>query len=267
LICTAEESAVTARRNAKARLVEVFSSIQGEGVLVGRRQVFVRTYGCNLRCTYCDSPETLKESGTPAACRIETAPGSWRFEAIPNPVAADTLTAIVRRYLAEPHHSLSITGGEPLLHAAFFERWLPQVRELGLHVFLETNGMLPGHLRRLLPLLDVVSMDYKAPSATGLSHEETRRRHSEFLRAASATEVYVKLVVTPGTTEEELADVVGTISDVDAAIPMILQPVTPFGHEPVPVPPSTLLRFHALASRRLDDVRVIPQTHKMMKMV
>src|SRR5436305_9702358 len=95
------------------RLVEVFSSLQGEGVLVGHRQVFVRTYGCNLRCTYCDSPETLKESGTPRQCRVETVPGSWSFRKIDNPVSAAELTAIVADYLVEPHHSLSITGGEP----------------------------------------------------------------------------------------------------------------------------------------------------------
>src|SRR5881227_32508 len=91
----------------KARLVEVFSSIQGEGILVGHRQVFVRTYGCNLRCTYCDSPETLKETGTPSHCRVETTPGSWQFHKIENPVGASQLTEIVRGYLAEPHHSIS----------------------------------------------------------------------------------------------------------------------------------------------------------------
>ena len=250
-----------------ARLVEVFSSIQGEGVLVGHRQVFVRTYGCNLRCTYCDSPETLKESAIPSRCRVETVPGSWTFHRVENPVASSALTEIVRGYLAEPHHSISITGGEPLLHAAFFEKWLPEARSLGLKVFLETNGMLPGHLRRLLPLLDTVSMDFKAPSATGLSAEETLRRHREFLEVAKTVNVYGKLVVTPGTTELELAAVIETIAAVDPAIPLILQPVTPFGYEPKTVPPSTLLRFHALASRRLREVRVIPQTHKMMKMV
>src|SRR5437763_5063105 len=93
----------------KARLVEVFSSIQGEGVLVGHRQVFVRTYGCNLRCTYCDSPETLKETPSPARCRVETVPGSWTFHTVENPVTPERLTEIVRGYLGEPHHSVSIT--------------------------------------------------------------------------------------------------------------------------------------------------------------
>src|SRR5580700_4802584 len=113
------------------RLVEIFSSIQGEGVLVGRRQVFVRTYGCNLRCTYCDSPETLKESGTPKECRVEKRAGSWEFHQAVNPVSSDQLTEIVSGYLVEPHHSISITGGEPLLHAGFLVNWLPEVRRLG----------------------------------------------------------------------------------------------------------------------------------------
>ena len=249
------------------RLVELFSSIQGEGVLVGHRQVFVRTYGCNLRCTYCDSPETLKESGSPPLCRVETTPGSWQFRTVSNPVAATDLTAIVRGYLSEPHHSLSVTGGEPLLHAAFLQNWLPEIRALGLKIFLETNGMLPDHLRRVLPLLDYVSMDFKAPSATGLTATLTQERHRAFLEIARATNVYGKFVVTPSTTETELDAVIETIVAVDAAIPLILQPVTPFGYEPRPTDPARMIAFHAHAARRLREVRVIPQTHKMMHLL
>lgn len=249
------------------RLVELFSSIQGEGILVGHRQVFVRTYGCNLRCTYCDSPETLKESGSPVHCRVETTPGSWQFRSVSNPVAMADLTEIVRDYLREPHHSLSITGGEPLLHAGFLQQWLPDVRELGLKVFLETNGMLPDHLRRVLPLLDYVSMDFKAPTATGLSAALTQERHRNFLQVARAVNVYGKFVVTPATSEEELDSVLETIEAVDPAIPLILQPVTPFGYEPLPVDPARMIAFHSRASRRLREVRVIPQTHKMMHLL
>lgn len=248
-------------------LVEVFSSIQGEGILVGHRQIFVRTYGCNLRCSYCDSPETLKESGRPVDCRVEEAPGSWLFRKVSNPVASNELTDIVRSYLSEPHHSISITGGEPLLHARFLENWLPEVRALGLKVFLETNGLLPDHLTRISSLLDYVSMDFKAPSATGMDAAQTWERHRAFLLSAGSAAIYGKLVVTPATSDEELDAVVSTIASVNRAIPLILQPVTPFGSEKVAVTPARMIALHARASRVLTEVRVIPQTHKMMSLL
>ena len=43
----------------KARIMEVFSSLQGEGVRLGERQIFVRFGGCNLQCDYCDEPDTI----------------------------------------------------------------------------------------------------------------------------------------------------------------------------------------------------------------
>ena len=249
------------------RLVEVFSSIQGEGVLVGHRQIFVRTYGCNLRCTYCDSPETLKESGIPKEARIEETPGSWQFQRVANPVAMDDLTQIVQNYLIEPHHSISITGGEPLLHEKFLQRWLPQVRELGLKTFLETNGLLPDHLSKVVGLLDYISMDFKAPTSTGLTSEKTWETHRRFLEVARATNVYGKCVITPNTTEAELDSVVDILCSVDRTIPLILQPVTPFGFETKAVSPSQMIQFHVRASQRLAEVRVIPQTHKMMQLL
>lgn len=252
-----------------ARLVEIFSSVQGEGALVGYRQIFVRTFGCNLRCTYCDSPETLKESGQPACCRVETSPGAWSFRQLPNPVGGLQLTEIVRGYLTEPHHSLSLTGGEPLLHARFLEQWLPDVRMLGLRVFLETNGLLPDHLRRITGLVDYISMDIKAPTATGKDPETTWRLHRAFLETAcnSPAQVYAKFVVTPATTDPELDAAIALIRQTGAEIPLILQPVTPFGCETRPTEPARLLSLQARASRALSDVRVIPQTHKMMALL
>lgn len=250
-----------------ARLVEVFSSIQGEGVFVGHRQLFVRTYGCNIRCTYCDSPETLKESPSPPFCRVEWASGKGEFSAVPNPLSPTQLTDIVKSFRQVPHHSIVLTGGEPLLQVRFWENWLPDVRALGLKTFLETNGLLPHHLQRILPYLDYISMDFKAPTATGLDAETTWETHRKFLEIARKTFVYTKLVVTPRTTDTEVDRVVELLSSVDASIPLILQPVTPFGSEAKSVSPARLLALQARAARRLEEVRVIPQTHKIMQLL
>ena len=58
-------------------LIEIFSSIQGEGKYVGCRQIFVRFEGCNLACRYCD---TENAPGAHPTCQIETHAGSRSFE-------------------------------------------------------------------------------------------------------------------------------------------------------------------------------------------
>jgi 7-carboxy-7-deazaguanine synthase len=60
-----------------ARLIEVFSAIQGEGLNVGTRQIFIRFAICDLRCHYCDSAHTWV---APNECRVEGTPGLRDFE-------------------------------------------------------------------------------------------------------------------------------------------------------------------------------------------
>jgi len=55
-----------------ARLIEVFSAIQGEGLNVGTRQIFIRFALCDLRCQFCDSAHTWS---APPTCRVERSPG------------------------------------------------------------------------------------------------------------------------------------------------------------------------------------------------
>ena len=98
-------------------LIEIFSSIQGEGKYVGCRQIFVRFEGCNLACRYCD---TENAPGAHPTCQIETHAGSRQFENVANPLSAQDVAAHIKRLLAEtPHQAVSFTGGEPLLHAPF----------------------------------------------------------------------------------------------------------------------------------------------------
>ncbi|MCM0082054.1 7-carboxy-7-deazaguanine synthase QueE [Geomonas sp. Red32] len=246
-------------KNATAAMVECFSSIQGEGILVGMRQAFLRFSGCNLSCAFCDTPGM---TAPPAACQLEITPGRRDFIEVPNPLCFSRVLTLIESWTAGwpgIHHSISITGGEPLLHGAFLAEWLPQLRKL-LPIHLETNGTLPAVLKPLMPHLDYVAMDIKLPSASGC--EGLWDDHREFLRIASAAKAFVKVVIDQTTEDWEIQRACEIIAGIDRAIPLILQPVT-LNDGTIPMSPLRMLEFQELAGQ-LKEVRVIPQTHKFM---
>ncbi|HOM81133.1 MAG TPA: 7-carboxy-7-deazaguanine synthase QueE [Armatimonadota bacterium] len=248
----------------QARLVEIFSSIQGESELIGHRQIFLRFLGCNLRCDYCDTPETLSSSQSLPLCRIERTPGCGDFEYRENPLSLGDVREAVARLNQVCHHSVALTGGEPLLQADSIIALLPALRDLGLRVYLETNGSLPDRLDWVLEGIDIIGMDVKLPSVAGESAENLLERHQEFLARARCKELFVKIVVGDATPDAELEAAVRMVAEVDPALPITLQPVTPRGPAVYPPSGSRLLEMQALAQRHADTVRVIPQTHHLM---
>lgn len=242
---------------AKAPLVEIFSSLQGEGILVGRRQVFIRFAGCHLNCDYCDTDFSASDE-----CKVERTPGAADFELLPNPVALDSVVELIQSWMAaapQAHHSISLTGGEPLLHAETLSQWLPELRQL-LPIYLETSGTQPAQLELLLPHIDWVSMDIKLPSLTGAATDWQAQR--EFLQLADQTGCYVKIVVAEATPDQELLRAVELINSVDHHLPLVLQPVTV--GEKVGVSTKRLLEFQALVAARHKDISIIPQTHRFL---
>jgi 7-carboxy-7-deazaguanine synthase len=244
----------------KGFLYEIFSGIQGEGVLVGERQVFVRLAGCDLSCAYCDTPSARDRTNI---CRVERTPGRRDFAAAPNPMTCSEAVAYVVGLETSPglHHSISFTGGEPLAQSKFVALAAHELQGKGFRIFLETNGELPDHLLDVLPFVDIVSMDIKLPSSTG--GPDLMVEHEEFLRRAVSKEVHAKVVLTAQTSSEDLFRAVKMVASVNPAIPLILQPVTPQADIH---PPSDLrvLEWQSQCKSLLPNVRVIPQCHKIM---
>ena len=237
-------------------IIEMFSSIQGEGKYVGCRQVFVRFAGCNLACRYCDTENAPAKH---PVCQVETHAGSRAFREEKNPLslaqAAEEINGLLREV---PHQAVSFTGGEPLLQADFIHALRPLV---AAPFFLETNGTCTQQLAAIIDDVDIISMDIKLPSALPRPVWEA---HRSFLRIARAKDLYLKMVLSAETREEEFLEGVRLIREEAPDALLILQPVTPFGGCEA-IAPARVLALQAAAARQLRDVRVIPQTHRMMQ--
>jgi organic radical activating enzyme len=246
-------------RASGANVSELFVSFQGEGVHAGRRQVFVRLGGCPLRCRYCDTPDSLVPV---ARCRIVGADGVHQR---PNPFTAAELDAEIAALVATapPLHAIAVTGGEPLVQVDFLEAWLAS-RGAALPILLETAGIWPERLARLLPWTAIVSLDVKCPSNTG---ERPRwEEHAACLAAAvrADRDVYVKMPVDETTLPEEVERGAQLVADAGARVPLFLTPLTAADSPSPAITTATLERLHAAASRRHADVRILPQLHKVL---
>jgi 7-carboxy-7-deazaguanine synthase len=127
----------------RVKISEIFYSIQGEGNLAGVPSVFVRTSGCNLRCTWCDTPYT-----------------SWHPEGEERSI--ESIADEVDRYGAA---HVVITGGEPMIAPRVSEL----TRRLSQHITIETAGTVDVDLR-----CDLMSISPKLANSTPLDRDEGR---------------------------------------------------------------------------------------------
>lgn len=129
-------------------VVELFTSINGEGVLAGQLAVFVRFQGCNLNCSYCDT--------------------QWANQA-DAPFTPMTAEQIRDAILAANIRLVTLTGGEPLCQPQLRELLLLLSQDTTLHMEIETNGSMD-----LTPLLNIpnvtFTMDYKLAGSAMESH-------------------------------------------------------------------------------------------------
>lgn len=174
----------------KAKINEIFFSLQGEGPYQGVPQVFIRFSGCNMECVYCDTAHAYYKEYT-----------------------ADELISEIPRV---DMHSISITGGEPLCQSDFLVEFLPGLNN---RIYLETNGILSRELKLILPYTDIISMDFKFPSSTG--EMSLWDEHREFLEIAREKEVFVKAVITDNTV---VGDLQTALDIMDPFILLVLQP-------------------------------------------
>lgn len=166
--------------NKTVRIKEIFESIQGEGPYIGCKQIFVRFCNCNLKCNYCDT---------------EFAPDEYFEEFTPKELAD-----YLKKFDLKTIHSLSLTGGEPLLAVDFLKEFLPLAGEI--KIYLETNATLADKLAEIIDFVDIIAADIKLESASGI--KDSYKFHDMFFQAAKQKECFAKIVFNSAITGDEI---------------------------------------------------------------
>jgi len=182
------------------RISEIFYSVQGEGILAGVPSIFVRTSGCNLRCSWCDTPYT-----------------SWKPEG--EDLSIETILGEAASFSAARH--VVITGGEPMIASGIVEL-SQRFRALGLHITFETAGTVFAPVK-----CDLMSISPKLANSTpegafGIMHEQLRLQPEVLRRLTREYDYQLKFVVAR---ESDLAELQATVAMLDApADKVILMP-------------------------------------------
>lgn len=158
------------------RISEIFHSIQGEGKLAGVPSTFIRTSGCNLRCTWCDTPYA---SWTPKGESLD-------------------LDTILQRVAGHAGSHVVLTGGEPMIEpevGALTQR----LKRVGYHITIETAATVWQEV-----VCDLASISPKLANSTphareggrfAASHERNRINLDTIRRLITLGDYQLKFVV------------------------------------------------------------------------
>lgn len=213
------------------KITEIFESIQGEGLYIGQKHLFVRLLGCNYDCKYCDT-KLLEDSAL--------------F------LSKQALFGEISRYTAR---TVSFTGGEPLLQSEFLADFLKEYKiPLKKRIYLETNGVLAQNLREVIDYIDIVAMDIKIESSSGVKNNFVV--NDEFLLVSRDKEVFAKVVYDENITDFEISEIAKL--GLRHGIVIILQPKMPMNTKFDPT-----IAFKKLYEE-YKNIRLIPQIHKYL---
>jgi len=233
----------------KARLFEIFTSIEGEGILYGTKTLFVRLAGCPFRCFYCDTKESLpidsgQEYTIEDACKL------------------------IEKNLQEKTYKVNFTGGDPLVQAEAVAQMAKFVQSKKIPTYLESSCFDSRKFSLVLPFIDFIKVELKTPDS-----EFTESKHYSLLidnaldclrqSITAKKPTYIKIVVSAKTELESFSDLVRRIFEIVSTMDLkgfIIQPTSDFAEPTL----QKLMTFYDYVYPYYNEVRVVPQLHKLI---
>lgn len=233
---------------ARARVSEIFTSIEGEGIFVGKKTLFIRFSGCHLKCRWCDTKYALPlDSGTD--------------------YQIDEIKDLIIKELRPFTYKVNFTGGEPLLQTEAVIELADFIKKhTNLKTYMESSCFDSELFSKVLPYIDICKVEFKTDDSKVVEDEEYDNLISNEIKCLelaveSNKATYIKIVVTNSTNLESFKNLVYNISKKikpSDILGFIIQPS--FGIDQPTV--NKLLDTYDIVQPMFPEVRIIPQLHK-----
>jgi len=233
----------------KVRLFEIFTSVEGEGILYGTKTLFVRLAGCPFTCFYCDTKESLPaDSGTE--------------------YSIDDATKLIDSNLKNQTYKVNFTGGDPLIQHEAVALLAKHIQNKKIPTYLESSCFDIDRFDHVLPFIDIVKIEFKTKDSEFVDskHYENLIGHTmKCLESSikSKKTTYIKIVVSSKTQPDEFTDLVKDIFNIvskDNIDGFIIQPTYGISEPSLDL----LLELYDLVYPHYIDVKVVPQLHKFI---
>jgi organic radical activating enzyme len=233
----------------KVRLFEIFTSVEGEGILYGTKTLFVRLAGCPFTCFYCDTKESLPlDSGTEYT--IEEA------------------KQLINSNLKHQTYKVNFTGGDPLIQHEAVALLAKHIQNKKIPTYLESSCFDIDRFNHVLPFIDIVKIEFKTKDSDFVDTKHYEKLISHTMKCLQSSvkskkTTYIKIVVSSKTQSNEFAKLVQEIFDkmskenIDG---FVIQPTYGISEPSLEL----LLELYDLVYPHYIDVKVVPQLHKFI---
>jgi len=230
------------------RISEIFTSIEGEGIYVGTKTMFIRLAGCHLKCRWCDTPYALPmDSGKEYSIHQ----------------AKEQIKSLLQPFT----YKVNFTGGEPLLqHHAIISLADFLKNEKGLKTYIESSCFDSHRFSEILHYIDICKIEFKTPDS-GVTrtdnYDDLLLNEFECLELAQkyGKTTYIKVVTTNSTSIawfKELVHDIFSKSNRQNISGFVIQPSTGMDEPTL----AKLFDFYDIVFPLYPEVRIIPQLHK-----